>query len=143
MNDKAYNDFWKIKFYSLGKNVGEHRAVMAGLNHVSGDWAIIMDDDFQNPISELKHLINHSLNNDFDESIYRVQTETSFLFRNIGSYFNNKVANVMLDKPDKLYLSSFKSISKKVINEIIKYNLPFPYIDGLILRTTRNLGIIK
>ena len=49
----------------------------------------------------------------------------------------------MLDKPDKLYLSSFKSISKKVINEIIKYNLPFPYIDGLILRTTRNLGIIE
>ena len=33
----------------------------------------------------------------------------------------------MLDKPDKLYLSSFKSISKKIINEIIKYNLPFLY----------------
>ena len=32
---------------------------MAGLNHVSGDLAIIMDDDFQNPISELKLLINY------------------------------------------------------------------------------------
>ena len=38
---RAFNDFsGKVKFYSLGKNVGEHRAVMAGLNYVSGDWAI-------------------------------------------------------------------------------------------------------
>ena len=141
---KAYNDFsGKVKFYSLGKNVGEHRAVMAGLNQASGDWAIIMDDDFQNPISELKHLINHSLDNDFDVVYTRYKTKKHSFFRNIGSYFNNKVANIMLDKPDKLYLSSFKSISKKIINEIIKYNLPFPYIDGLILRTTRNLGIIE
>ena len=141
---RAYNDFsGKIKFFSLGKNVGEHRAVMAGLNHVSGDWAIIMDDDFQNPISELKLLINYSINNEFDVVYTKYKLKHHSLFRNIGSYFNNKVANVMLDKPDKLYLSSFKSISKKVINEIIKYNLPFPYIDGLILRTTRNLGIIQ
>ena len=48
----------------------------------------------------------------------------------------------MLDKPNNLYLSSFKSISKKVVIEIIKYNLPFPYLDGLILRTTRNLYYI-
>ena len=67
--------------------------------------------------------------------------EHSF-FRNFGSYFNNKIANIMLKKPDSLYLSSFKSISKKVVEEIIKYDLPFPYLDGLVLRTTRNIGIL-
>ena len=42
-----------VKFYSLSKNFGEHSAVMAGLNHVTGDYTVIMDDDFQNPISEV------------------------------------------------------------------------------------------
>mgnify|MGYP001449958224 CR=1 FL=1 len=33
---RAFNNFpGKIKFYSLGKNVGEHSAVMAGLNNTS------------------------------------------------------------------------------------------------------------
>jgi len=46
-----------VKFYSLAKNVGEHNAVMAGLNQATGDYIVIMDDDFQNPISEVIKLI--------------------------------------------------------------------------------------
>ena len=85
---RAYNDYsGTVKFYSLGKNVGEHRAVMAGLNHASGDWAIIMDDDFQNPISELKLLINHSLNNDFDV-VYEVLDEDTGNFDYTTVTFN-------------------------------------------------------
>ena len=39
----------------------------------------------------------------------------------------------MLDKPKDLYLSSFKGVNRFLINEIIKYKQPFPYIDGLRL----------
>jgi len=46
-----------VKFYSLAKNVGEHNAVMAGLNKVNGDFIVIIDDDFQNPVSEVKKLV--------------------------------------------------------------------------------------
>jgi undecaprenyl-phosphate 4-deoxy-4-formamido-L-arabinose transferase len=49
----------------------------------------------------------------------------------------------MLGKPKNLYLSSFKIIKKVLVNEIIKYDLPFPYIDGLILRSTENIGRFK
>ena len=42
----------KLTYIKLSKNVGEHNAVMAGLKHSSGDWIIIMDDDFQNPPAE-------------------------------------------------------------------------------------------
>ena len=44
---KKHPDF--VSFYSLAMNVGEHNAVMAGLNKATGDYAIIVDDDFQNP----------------------------------------------------------------------------------------------
>ena len=52
------------------------------------------------------------------------------------------VATFLLDKPANLYLSSFKCINRFTVNEVIKYNGPFPYIDGLILRVTRNIGKI-
>lgn len=132
-----------IRFFSLSKNVGEHNAVMAGLNNSSGSYVVIMDDDFQNPILEVKRLIAYALqvNNDVVYTYYEKKKHS--FFRNLGSLFNDKVANLMLGKPKDLYLSSFKIVKNTLVNEIIKYDLPFPYIDGLILRSTDNIGTIK
>jgi len=132
-----------IRFYSLAKNVGEHNAVMAGLNNISGDYAVIMDDDFQNPIQEVKRLIEYATESEHDVVYTYYEKKEHSLFRNLGSLFNDRVANLMLGKPKDLYLSSFKIIKNTLVNEIIKYDLPFPYIDGLILRSTENIGRFK
>ena len=138
---KKHPDF--VSFYSLAMNVGEHNAVMAGLNKVTGDYAIIVDDDFQNPVSEVEKVINYMVSNDYDVVYTYYKEKKHSFFRNLGSRFNDKVANVMLKKPRNLYLSSFKIINRFLIEEVIKYNLPYPYIDGLILRTTSNIGKVK
>ena len=132
-----------IRFFSLAKNVGEHNAVMAGLNNISGDYAVIMDDDFQNPILEVRRLIEYTTQTDYDVVYTYYEKKEHSLFRNLGSLFNDRVANIMLGKPKDLYLSSFKIIKKTLIDEIIKYDLPFPYIDGLVLRSTENIGKFK
>jgi undecaprenyl-phosphate 4-deoxy-4-formamido-L-arabinose transferase len=133
----------RLKFYSLAKNVGEHNAVMAGLNQMKGDYAIIMDDDFQNPVSEVIKLYEYGVTNDVDVVYTYYKKKQHSFFRNLGSNFNNSIANIMLKKPKELYLSSFKLINRYLVNEIIKYDLPFPYIDGLILRTTSRIGKIQ
>jgi len=132
-----------IRFFSLAKNVGEHNAVMAGLNNISGDYAVIMDDDFQNPIREVKRLISFTIQSEYDVIYTYYEKKEHSLFRNLGSLFNDKIANIMLEKPKDLYLSSFKSIKNSLVSEVIKYDLPFPYIDGLILRSTENIGKFK
>lgn len=132
-----------VKFYSLSKNVGEHNAVMAGLNNTSGDFIVIMDDDFQNPISEVIKLINFAKEHSYDVVYTYYDRKQHHFLRNLGSAFNDRVANIMLRKPKDLYLSSFKLLSKFLVSEIIKYDLPFPYIDGLILRTTTNIGKLQ
>ncbi len=138
---ELYNSFPdKIKFYSLGKNFGEHNAVMAGFNHTSGDWIIVMDDDFQNPVKEVEKLIQFSISNTYDVVYTYYEDKKHSLLRNYASAVNNLIANYMLKKPKDLYLSSFKSIHKNIVNEVIKYQLPYPYIDGLILRATNNIG---
>jgi undecaprenyl-phosphate 4-deoxy-4-formamido-L-arabinose transferase len=132
-----------VKFYSLSKNVGEHSAVMAGLNKVTGDYTVLMDDDFQNPVSEVVKLVNTALDSEDDVVYSYYEKKKHNLFRNMGSWLNDKVANFMLNKPKDLYLSSFKVFNKFLVDEIIKYQAPFPYIDGLILQITDRIGKVK
>ena len=141
---KLYNEHKGIvKYLALAKNFGEHNAVMAGLNKATGDLSVIMDDDFQNPVSEVLKLIEFSVNNNFDV-VYTFSKEKKHkLWRNFGSGLNNFMATQLLKKPRRLYLSSFKSCNRFIINEIIKYDLPYPYIDGLILRSTSNIGTLQ
>lgn len=132
-----------ITYLNLSKNFGEHNAVMAGLNHADGDYVVIMDDDFQNPPDEVLRLINEASTKKYDIVYTYYKKKRHNWFRNMGSRFNNWVASFMLDKPKDLYLSSFKCISRFAVQEIIKYKGPFPYIDGLALRCTRNIGRIE
>jgi len=131
-----------IKFISLRKNFGEHNAVICGLNYVTGDYTAIIDDDFQNPPSEIKKLINTAAEGNYDVVFSRYDDKKHNFFRNLGSKINDKAANYLLKKPKNLYLSSFKLINKAVVKEIVRYKGPFPYIDGLILRVTDNFGSV-
>ncbi len=136
----TYPEF--IRYFKLSRNFGEHNAVIAGLNQATGDYAIIMDDDFQNPPEELPRIIEYMLENKFDVLYTYYKEKKHGWYRNIGSLFNDRIATFLLKKPKNLYLSSFKCINRFLINEIIKYRGPYPYIDGLILRITRNIGQI-
>jgi undecaprenyl-phosphate 4-deoxy-4-formamido-L-arabinose transferase len=64
-------------------------------------------------------------------------------WRNWGSWLTNRVADVLLDKPKGLYLSSFRCLSAFVVQEICKYDGPFVYVDGLILQVTQNIGRVQ
>lgn len=132
-----------IVYLQLAKNFGEHNAVMAGLNHADGDYVVIMDDDFQNPPEEVTRLVGLAENKGYDVVYSYYKKKQHHALRNMGSRFNNWVAVFMLDKPKDLYLSSFKCISRFAVKEVTKYKGPFPYIDGLLLRATRNIGKIE
>jgi glycosyltransferase involved in cell wall biosynthesis len=132
-----------IRYMQLSRNFGEHNAVMAGLNYADGDYAIIMDDDLQNPPEDVVKMISHMIKNKFDVLYTYYEEKKHGWFRNIGSLFNDIVATLLLNKPKDLYLSSFKCINRFLINEIVKYRGPYPYIDGLILRVTQNIGKVK
>jgi glycosyltransferase involved in cell wall biosynthesis len=130
----------KITYLKLSKNFGEHSATMAGLRHSEGDLVIIMDDDFQNPPEEALKLALYSLSNDHDVVFTKYKIKNDSLIRNIMSKIANISAQLVLKKPKNIYFSSFKSIKRNIVDEIIRYEGPFPYIDGLILSITNNFG---
>src|SRR6185369_1082913 len=132
----------KIVYLRLSRNFGEHCAVMAGLNHVSGELCVIMDDDFQNPPEEVARLLQE-MEKGYDVVYTQYPVKNDSFFRNLGSLANDKMANLILRKPADLYLSSFKALNRFMVGEIIKYHGPDPYIDAIILRTTDNIGTVQ
>jgi glycosyltransferase involved in cell wall biosynthesis len=128
---------------NLSRNFGEHNAVMAGLRHASGAHVITMDDDLQNPPSEVLRLLDYAQSSG-KEAVYAFYPHKEHaLWRNLGSRFTNRVADWLLDKPKGLYLSSFRCLSAFVVREITRYEGPFPYVDGLILQVTQSLGRLE
>lgn len=137
---KVAQDFPEnVKYIQLARNFGEHNAVMCGLNSATGDCVAIIDDDFQNPPEEILGLVEE-LGKGYDVVYSRYEEKRHHWFRNLGSSFNDWIATHVLRKPAGLYLSSFKVMTRFLVKEIVRYDGPFPYIDGFILATTSLIG---
>ena len=132
-----------VVFLHLARNFGEHGAVLAGLGHARGRYVAILDDDGQNPPEEVRVLYRAITSGEHDVVYGRYRVKRHGAWRNLGSRFNDRVANVMLRKPRDLYLSSFKILNRFTVDEVTRYKGAFPYIDGLILRTTCKLGQVE
>jgi glycosyltransferase involved in cell wall biosynthesis len=131
-----------ITLLHLARNYGEHNAVMAGLRQARGAWAITMDDDLQNPPEEVERLLAYAQQSGKEVIYTHYDEKQHAIWRNLASRFANRVADIVLDKPKGLYLSSFRCMSAFVVREICRYDGPFPYIDGLILQVTQDLGTL-
>jgi undecaprenyl-phosphate 4-deoxy-4-formamido-L-arabinose transferase len=129
-----------ITVANLSRNFGEHNAVMAGFSLARGAYLINMDDDLQNPPEEVINLWRYTRDNRFDV-VYTCYAEKQHAgWRNLGSQFTNWCADTLLDKPKGIYLSSFRCISAFTAKAVLNHTGPFPYIDGLIMQVTQNIG---
>lgn len=122
----------------MAKNFGQHAALMAGLRFSKGDYVVCLDDDGQTPAEEVYKLLD-KLEEGYDVVYASYTQKKHSVFRNFGSAVNSKMAELLLNKPKDLYLSSYFAARRFVIEEVIRYENPYPYVIGLILRTTNNI----
>lgn len=147
VNDSSKDDTWNviktlasqqnnIVAVDFARNFGQHAALMAGFARVSGDIVVTMDDDGQAPIDSLLDLVD-SINDEtdvvFGEYIHKIQKR---IYRRLGSWLDTKMCEILLNKQKNLYLSTFMAAKRYVIDECLKYDGSYPYIAGLVLRTT-------
>lgn len=152
VNDASPDNSWQviraltqkhgfIKGISLRRNFGQHNAIMAGLHYVCGDFIVLMDDDLQHPPRAIGDMVR-ALAEGYDVCYTNYLNRQHAIWKRLGSKFNDWVATHLLGKPKGLYLSSFKAIRKEVVDEIVKYDGPYAYVDGLILDVTRSITTI-
>lgn len=132
----------QIVLVSLTRNFGEHNAVLAGLRASTGDYVITLDDDLQNPPSEISKLLATAEAENRDVVYSAFERKQHAWWRNLGSGLTNFIADYVVEKPKGLYLSSFRCLSRLVADEVAKSRNPYPYIDGLIFQVTQNVGTV-
>ena len=152
INDDSPDNSWQVirslaathsfvRGISLRRNFGQHNAIMAGLNHVSGEFVVLMDDDLQHPPHAIGDMVR-ALAEGFDVCYTNYLNRQHAAWKKLGSRFNDWVATHLLGKPKGLYLSSFKGLRKEIVREVIRYDGPYAYVDGLILDVTRSITAI-
>ncbi len=124
------------------KNFGQHAALMAGFHFVSGDIIVCLDDDGQTPADEVDKLID-KIEEGYDVVYAQYDHKQHSGFRNWGSHLNKKMTEVMLNKPKELYVSSYFAARRFVVDEMLNYKGAYPYVIGLVLRTTKNICNVR
>lgn len=127
-----------IKGVNLARNFGQPSAVMAALNQTTGDYIVCGDDDGQTPFNELPKLFEKIREGyDLVEAKYDVREKRS-LFRRFGTFMNEGMATWLIAKPKGLELTTYWVVRRFVVDQMIAYPNSYPYLGGLMLRTTQN-----
>ncbi|MGN0308743.1 MAG: glycosyltransferase family 2 protein [Lachnospiraceae bacterium] len=127
---------------NLAKNFGQHGALMAGFHQVTGDILVCLDDDGQTPADEVGKLLDRIEAG--DDVVYAAYAHKQHsLFRNFGSLINEKMAQFLLGKPKSLVVSSYFAARRFVVEEMLKYENAYPYVIGLVLRTTKIISNVE
>lgn len=132
-----------VIYVELARNFGEYNAVLAGLQFATGNYAVVMDDDGQNPASEALRLYDEIRRSGCDVVFGRYAVRHHSGWRNLASRLHNSIAGRVLRVPPGFYLSSFKVMNRFLVEALRSYQNPPPYIDALICRTTRNIGQLE
>lgn len=151
VNDNSFDDSWEIlkeikgsnkdiTIVNLSKNYGQSNATFCGLELSKGDYVITIDDDLQQPPSEIEKLIDgiNRLDCDIVYGIYN-KKQHSFL-RNVSSNFIRKAIIRFIDRPAAT--TSFRIIKRKIVDNIIKHKSNFIFIDELALWYTDSFNYV-
>lgn len=123
----------------LAKNSGQHNAILCGLKYAKGEYIICMDDDMQTHPSQIHTLIS-KMDEGYDVVYASYPEKKHSLFRRIGSSFNSLCEKIFIGKPKNLETNSYWIMRRFVRDHLILYSNSYTYLDGLVLRTTRNIA---
>ena len=150
VNDCSPDDTWEvirglaandkhIAAVDLAKNFGQHAALMCGMRHSRGDFVVCLDDDGQTPADEVGKLLE-KLEEGYDVVYASYEDKRESGFRKFGSGVNRRMTEIMLGKPKELELNSYFAARRFLVNEMLRYEHGYPYVMGLVLRSTKRVA---
>ena len=137
--EKLCEEYSNICGVNLARNFGQHAALMAGFHQVTGDILVCLDDDGQTPADEVGKLLTE-IENGQDVVYASYANKKHSMFRNFGSCVNEKMLQFLLGKPKELFVSSYFAARRFIVDEMLKYENAYPYVIGLVLRTTKRIS---
>ena len=138
---KLVDKYDNITGIDFAKNRGQQSAIMAAIKYSKGEIVACCDDDGQTPIDTVFQFIEKMETEGYDVVCANyVNRGKRSLFRRFGSWLNDQMSIYFLDKPKDVNTSVYFVAKRFVAEEMAKYDNPYPYITGLLLRTTGRIG---
>ncbi|MEM9177186.1 MAG: glycosyltransferase [Myxococcota bacterium] len=129
-----------VRGLRLQFNVGQYRALMAGLEASRGDWVVTMDDDFQTHPSALPRFFEAALAHPgMDAIIGRYPEKRHGALRNAGSRLFARLQERIYDRPRDLETTSYRILSRPLVDTLVASRGIDPVFPSIILTSTRRL----
>jgi dolichol-phosphate mannosyltransferase len=106
----------RVKVISFSRNFGHEAAMIAGIDHCTGDAAICMDADLQHPPTCIPEMWNNYIKGSDIINMVRTDRDDGGWIRKITSKFFYTITNKMLNSKLEPNASDFFLISKRVID---------------------------
>ena len=132
----------RIKGIKLSKNYGQHNALLCGIRAAKYDVILTMDDDLQNPVSEIPVLIN-KLNEGYDVVYGYPKKGQHGLFRNLASRITKRALQGAMGVKTARNVSAFRVFKTNLREAFVDFNNPNISIDVLLTWATTNFTTVK
>ncbi|OFX88784.1 MAG: hypothetical protein A2W99_04765 [Bacteroidetes bacterium GWF2_33_16] len=106
----------------LIRNFGQHNAISAGLNNVSGDLVVLMDSDLQDKPEDISKLIDALIQNDSSMCIAKWKSRKDTFSKKLVSRLFHIITTRITKLRHEPNLGVFRVIRKELVNELAKYN---------------------
>ncbi len=106
----------RVKGLNLSRNFGQHYAISAGLEHVSGEWIVVMDCDLQDRPEEIGNLLKKAKEGYDIVFARRVERHDKF-FKKLSSSTFHKVYHWISGLETDKSIANFGIYHRRVITE--------------------------
>ena len=126
-----------LRAIRLMRNYGQHNALMCAFRHATGEVVVTLDDDLQNPPEEIPKLLR-SLDETSADLVYgSYGSKRHDFWRNAGSSVINAFYRFVFRTG--VTVTSFRAIRRPLLDCILRYDLNFTFIDGLLAWNTQRI----
>jgi dolichol-phosphate mannosyltransferase len=120
-----------VRGFKLSRNFGQHYAITAGLNQVSGDYVVVLDCDLQDQPEEIEKLFNESQKG-FDIVLARRYERKDSLYKKTVSKLFYKTLSYLTGTKQDATVANFGIYSKQVIDEVVKLEEKIKYFPTMV-----------
>jgi undecaprenyl-phosphate 4-deoxy-4-formamido-L-arabinose transferase len=152
VNDASPDESWQlimelakerswIHGINLMRNVGQHNALLCGIRAAKYEIVVTMDDDLQNPPSEIPKLLE-KLEQGFDVAYGVPEHEQHGILRDLASQITKLVLQNAMGAEIARNISAFRVFRTQVREAFRQYRGPFVSIDVLLTWGAARFGAV-
>jgi glycosyltransferase involved in cell wall biosynthesis len=125
-----------VRCIQLSRNFGQQAATLCGLREARGGVVITIDDDLQHDPRDIPALLAYA---GHDIVIGQLGQKEHPLARRIASRVKGVFDRWIVGTPKGLQLSSFRLLSRTVVDGVLSMRTPHPFLPALLFYVSRDV----